>query len=410
MELTDSLSSESISFPQQIESSSSWKNWEIAAKIFALKAASWFNEPICKVRENYYRFYILKETYPETIRKVFQIAQLAFGIVVCSALAPFTTPIGAAIRAAVSALHAKPYIYYEQGGIGKTLPEDQKITLVSHNQCYALAGYGITDGHVTPPSDRVRMDANLRKIKELNPDIVCLYEVCDIFDASYLSSQLTEYPYIIPVAGMRAIGPSSMIYVASKYKIVEDSIEFIPFVKGTELTGRSQFSEKGFLSFAIQSQNDQKPFATVVSTHLQHSEIPAIPEDGERISRERQMQKVVRKIQEKLGQDGNVIFTGDLNLNEEELQAFFDRHQIDWLRRDSSVKGVATWGGDQWCANLMGRPPSGPLVLDYTFVAGKGTDITTKIVDVGYSGLEFRPTATSDHDLLFSTITIGAKN
>ena len=409
MELTDSLSSESISFPQGVDSSYSWKNWETTSKIFALKVASCFNEPICKVREYYYRFYILNVTYPETIRKVLQIAQLALGIVVCSVLAPFTTPIGVALRGAVSALQSKPYIYNEQGGIGKTLPEDKKITLVSHNQCYALAGYGITDGHVTPASDRVRMDANIRKIKELNPDIVCLYEVSDIFDASYLSSQLAEYPYIIPVAGMRAIGPSSMIYIASKYKIVEDSIEFVPFIKGTELTGRSQFSEKGFLSFAIQSQKDKKPFATVVSTHLQHSEIPAIPEVGERISREKQMQKIVRIIKEKLGQGCNVIFTGDLNQNEEELQAFFDRHRIDWLRRDSSVKGVTTWGGDQWCANLMGRPPSGSQVLDYTFVAGIGTDITTKIVDVGYSGLEFRPTATSDHDLLFSTITIGER-
>jgi hypothetical protein len=406
MELTDSLPLENSSTSYGIDFSIHWKNWETSAKIFALKAASCFNEPVCKVREYFYQFYILKETYPETVRKIFQIARLTLGIIVCAAVVPFTAPLGAALRGAVAALQSKPYVYYETGRVGKTLPEDRKITLVSHNQCYALAGYGITDGQVTPPSDRVRMDANLWKIKELNPDIVCLYEVSDIFDACYLSSHLSEYPYIIPVAGMRAIGPTSMIYIASKYLIVEDSIEFIPFIKGTELTGRSQFSEKGLLSFAIRSQGDKKPFTTVVSTHLQHSEIPDMPDVEERISRVKQMEKVVNKIQEKLGQ-GSVIFTGDLNQNEEELKAFFYRHRIDWLRRDASIKGVATWGGDEWCANLMKRPPSGPQVLDYTFVAGNGTDIKTKIFDVGYCGSEFRPEAASDHNLLFSTITIG---
>ena len=250
------------------------------------------------------------------------------------------------------------------------------------------------------------MDANVEKIRKLNPDIVCLYEVADICDADYLSSQLSEYPFIIPVAGVRSIGTSSMMYIASKYEIVENSIEFVPFEKGTELTGRAQFSEKGFLSFDIRSHGEKNAFASVISTHLQHSEISAQPEKSETIARVAQMKKIAKQIQKKVEHGYNVIFTGDLNQEEDELNDFLKSHEIEWIR-DESVKGKTTWGGDKWCADLMNKPSSGSLVLDYTFIAGKASAISTTIYGTGYSGSEFRPKATSDHDLLFSTISIG---
>ena len=377
------------------------------AKIAALKIASYLTEPICKVREYFYTFYILNETCKNTIQKVIKATLLILGIVVFSLLTPFTAPVGALVRGIVSTFEAKPYIYLEREGGGKVLPEDKKITLVSHNQCYIPAGYSITDGQVTPASDKERMNANLQKIQALNPDLVCLYEVPDICDAEYISSQLIEYPFLIPVAGVRAIGPSSMMYVASKYEIAIDSIEFIPFVKGTELTGRAQYSEKGVLSFDILSQDSKAPIATIISTHLQHSEIPANPENDERKARAIQMNKIANQIKVKIEQDEAVIFTGDLNQEENELNAFLEQHQIDWLRRDPTVEGTPTWGGDKWCADLMGKPSSGSLTLDYTFIAGKATAISTRIIGTGYSGLEFRPEATSDHDLLFSTIIVG---
>ncbi len=335
-----------------------------------------------------------------------RVVSLALGIAIYALLTPLTAPIGIALRGSVAAFESRPYIYLERDRIGKVLPEDKKITVVSHNQCYMPAGYSITDGQVTPPSDKERMNDNIRVIKELNPDIICLYEVPDICDASYLTSQLAEYPFIIPVAGVRAIGPSSMMYVASKYEIVEHSIEFTPFIKGVEVTGRAQFSEKGILSFDIKNQGDQNSFASVISTHLQHSEIPAHPEESEKISRAAQMDRIIRQIQGKIQQDKNVIFTGDLNQSEDELNTFLQKRQINWLRRDEQIHGQQTWDGDQWCATLMNKQPSGPQVLDYTFIAGRAAAITTQILGTGYCGSEFRPKARSDHDLLFSTITI----
>jgi endonuclease/exonuclease/phosphatase family metal-dependent hydrolase len=267
------------------------------------------------------------------------------------------------------------------------------------------AGYSITDGQVTPSSDVERMDANVAQVKALDPDIICLYEVVDIYDAEYLSSKFSDYPFIIPVSGVRAIGPSSMMYIASKYEIDRDSIEFIPFIKGTELTGRAKNSEKGFLSFDIKSKGEKVPFASLVSTHLQHSEIPAQPEESDVKSRALQMEKIAKHIETKIAQDRAVIFTGDLNQEEAELNTFLDQHQITW-QRDPSVKGTVTWGGDKWCSELMGKPISDSLVLDYTFIAGKVTAISTRIMGTGYYGAAFSPKAGSDHDLLFSTITV----
>ncbi len=395
---------ESTFISTEIFSNSSIETCGAYPKIMALRLASYLTDPICKVRENFYAFYTLSSTCKTTLQKVMRVAFLTLGILIYSFLTPFTAPLGVALRGAVAALESKPYIYLETVQKGKRLPFDKKITLVSHNQCYMPAGYSITDGQVTPPSDRKRMDANIEKIKELNPDIICLYEVADICDAAYISSQLEEYPFIIPVAGVRAIGPSSMMYVASKYEIVKDSIEFVPFVKGTEVTGRAQFSEKGFLSFAIRSHGEKSAFAKIVSTHLQHSEIPANPEESEQIARAMEMNKIVKHIKE--SEASVLIFTGDLNQSEKEINSFFSRYQIDWLKRDMSVQGQATWGGDQWCSDLMGKPSSGPEVLDYTFVAGKTASISTRIIPAGYDGMQFRPDAKSDHDLLFNTIVL----
>jgi len=47
-----------------------------------------------------------------------------------------------------------------------------------------------------------------------------------------------------------------------------------------------------------------------------------------------------------------------------------------------------------------------PKVLDYTFVAGRVETICTQIFETDYSGTEFRVKARSDHNLLFSTITV----
>jgi len=381
------------------------KDWESIIKQRILTIASYLNEPVCKVRDYYYTFYILDETYKTATQKVKKFAFLIFGIAIFSFLTPFTAPFAAALRGIVAAFQSKPYLYLKRPSEGSVLPDDKKITLFSHNQCYMPAGYSITDGQVTSPS-KERMDLNIEKILSYNPDIICLFEVEDICDANYLSSKLDGYPFIIPVSGMRAIGPSSMIYVASKYEIVEESIQFVPFIKDVELTGRAKFSEKGFLSFDIKSHGKNKSFATIVCTHLQHSEIPKNPIEDEKRSRNAQMIKIINHIK---GKKNPVIFTGDFNLSEIELNEFISKNSDgNLLRRDENIKDEPTWSGDKWCADLMDKEASKAQVLDYTFVVGE-TEIKTNIEkddSYKYDSAKFGPNATSDHRFLYSEITL----
>ncbi len=63
------LSSAEIS-PVESWASSNSSSCETTAKIASLKIASYLTEPVCKVREYFYSFYILNETCKNTIQKV----------------------------------------------------------------------------------------------------------------------------------------------------------------------------------------------------------------------------------------------------------------------------------------------------------------------------------------------------
>lgn len=295
----------------------------------------------------------------------------------------------------------------------------------------------------------LRINKNNQLINHLNADIVCLQEVPDIKDAAHITSSLikSDYSDFIEVPGIKAIGPSSMMYVASKYKIDPRSVEFTPFVKEDlgrtvfiwfqcigshliyhlgsvlknpkaawekiqdavqknlpriELTGRAASSEKGFLSFTLENSK-----VTVICTHLQHSETPAVPTGDDKLSRRFQMFKIAEKIKSERGKGNIVIFTGDLNQEESELNITLQGENFKHLQlqRDEKVQKQHTWGGDGWCAPLRNEPISAPLVLDYTFAVG-AKSITTKIHDVGFKGDKFQLDVLSDHKPLLSRVSL----
>ena len=371
----------------------------------ALRVASWLHTPVCRIRENMYRFYILDETAQSGLQKISQAAFLILGIVVYSLLAPFTTPVAIFIRAIVASCSTKNYVYRGADAQGKILPQNRQISFVSYNVCFMPAGCSITHGQVTPPTDLTRFNGVIQQLKGLDPDVICLFEVSDANDAAYLTSQLADYPFIIPIAGI-GVGPSSMMYVASKYRIHPDSVSFVPFVKGVELTGPGALSEKGVLSFNIHSGQEKEPCAHIIATHLQHSETSSYPEAHEIQSRKIQSRKIIKQIQEKTDRENlPVIWTGDFNQTEPEFQAIA-REVSQLLRRDPKVEGIPTWDGDEWSAKLMNKVISKPEVLDYTCIAGPNTTISTRVIETGYRGDRFTLEALSDHFVLYSLITL----
>ena len=379
-------------------------SWTASCQLAILQLASLLTDPVCKVREHVYLMKLVPlSNASEKIKKVAYFV-LGFTIAAYAVIAPIAAPIGALLRK-IASLFSSTIYTHERGPLAKKVVPERSITLVSYNVCYMPGGYAVSDGGVTPPSfnNRKRIIENNELIHDiLRPDIVCLQEVPDIADAKLISSKFSDYPFIIPVAGIKAIGPSSMMYVASKCEIVAHSIQFTPFVKGTEVTGRAVSSEKGFLSFDLKDAN-----VSIICTHLQHSEIPAKATPLDIASRKLEMLKIAEKIQEKRNEGKIVIFTGDLNQEERELYDTLQEEifQDLQLQRDPLIENIPTWGGDAWCAELEGKEPSPPLVLDYTFAIG-AKKITTALIDVGFKGDKFSFNALSDHKPLYSTVVL----
>lgn len=426
-------------------------------QIAGLKLASILTDPICKTRESYYSLYTVGELYENWQSQALAICHLAASLLISAFLAQPGAALGALCRKLVILSCPEAYIYEERGE-GIELPENNKLTLLSGNVCLMPGGFAETDGSVTPHTENnnERIDRNIKKINKLNPDVACLYEVPDIRDGAYISNRLSkEYVSFIPVAGPRTIGPNSMMYVASKYHIKKESIQFTPFIKDDEVKGRAASSEKGFLSFELDFKKDQKR-AFVISSHLQHSEVPEKSEPYEVECRQKQIAAIMKRVAEieKIAPHSTIILTGDLNQTEKEL---LDPNQgidlypakprlLQWLKvfknapllnriyafakerlpyekvlkdnqstanaellqkfhRAESALGRPTWGGEKWGADLMGKKASNPLTLDYTFVSN-GSEIETQIISAKFDREKFSRKARSDHDMLFSTITV----
>ncbi|MDE3047207.1 MAG: hypothetical protein KGI83_02535 [Verrucomicrobiota bacterium] len=342
-------------------------------------------DPVCYARETWVKAQLVEEGDSKIsclARKIFFYLSAVFFALV----ALLTTLPGVALRGAASYLQETPYCT-EVVGSGKQLPSDGAFTLLSWNICCIGAGYSITDGDVVPwQEDRLNKIAD--KIIEKNADVNCLYEVFDWKAACQLKEKLkgAGYTHFYYNIGARGIGASSGIMVASKYAM--DQPAFTPFPQET-LVGRTQYCSKGVLSFDLQSRG--RSFARLFATHLQHSELPESPTPDEVQGRVRQMQLIVDQVDQV--RDRCVILTGDLNLDDAEYaasawHALFERgNQIE-----------KTWRGDRFCANLVGKPESKALNLDYTLARlGTAQTIHHSIVETGYDPAVYRPEALSDH-------------
>ncbi|MBX7066374.1 MAG: endonuclease/exonuclease/phosphatase family protein [Parachlamydiales bacterium] len=359
----------------------SFPSMEIDETLF--EVASYLTDPICLARESY-----IEAKVSQVSKKIF----LYLAVVFFACLALFTTLPGCALRGVATWIRPQPFSI--EAGDGKHCSEN-RFTLLSWNICCIAAGYSITDGGVPPWKERI--DQLAQKIIEKNADVNCLYEVFDLKAAFYLKEKLKEggYTHFAYNIGSQAIGVSSGMMVASKYQI--DQPEFDPFPKET-LVGRTQFCNKGVFSFDLVS--DGRPFARIFSTHLQHSELPEFPTSDEVNARAAQMRIVAEKISKV--RDRCLVLTGDLNLDEKEYEASSWRSSF---ARGNPIRN--TWGGDEFCAKLEGKPISKALTLDYTLIwQGTAQGIVNSIVETGYSASDYRKEALSDHSGILSEIQL----
>lgn len=376
-----------------MESGFSRSQMEDSLKKQTFRLASYLTDPICKAHEFFRRMYIVDVLNPTAfkvsnwVRKFF----IGLGIIVNLSLAIGSTVPGICLRGITSHLEKEPFIYYR----GK-LPDEQfevSFSLLSWNICCPAGGYSISDGGVMPWSFRI--DKILAKITEQDIDVISLYEVFDTASGFYLYEKLREkYAHFYFNIGPRAIGPSSGIFIASKAKITNP--EFTPFPKHM-LVGRTKNSEKGVFSFNIQTK---KGNVKIYTTHLQHSEEPQYPTDEEVWARGKEMKLIVDKVGQEVG---SVILTGDLNLdNKEYAQSSWagNFQEVSFAKNDSR-----TWGGDKFCAEMVGKRVSGPLNLDYALATKQSAlKMETFLIATGYDTKKCTRDALSDHRGLVSLV------
>lgn len=384
----------SLHVSNQSETSSS----EIAA-VQLFKLASYLTDPICKSHECFRRIQVVDalnaHDYKVTnlARKLF----LAFAVMTYGFIAVFTAAPAIGVRSLGIYLQKNPFIQ-ESRGVGKQLSQDREFSLLSWNVCCVGAGYTISDGGVVPWSFRV--DQIVDKILEKDADVNCLYETFDIQSAFTIRDKLAShgYTHFYYNIGPKAVGVSSGILVASKYKITKP--EFLQFPLEL-LVGRTKNAAKGVFSFCLQSGG--RDFAQIHTTHLQHSEQPAFPTEEEIAARKGQMQMIVDKVDSMRQTRLCTVVTGDLNLDDEEYRK---SSWHNWFQKGDEFQ-EKTWGGDSFCANLTGKPISHELNLDHTMlVEGSARSIRTTLVKTGYDSNVFKKEALSDHEGLFSRIVL----
>jgi exonuclease III len=373
---------------------------EFVNKVASLsfRIGSYLTDPICKSHEYFRRIYIVDSLNPDgyALSNLVRKVVLLVGIAAWGSLAIFTTLPGIGIKAFAATIQKNPYMYSQGNAAPKTLPTDKTFSLLSWNICCVSAGYAISDGGVLPWSFRI--DKVLDKIIEKNADVNCLYEIFDVKTAIYISEKLKQhgYKHCYFNIGPKAVGVSSGILIASKYDI--ENPEFTAFPKET-LVGRTKHAAKGVFAFDLKSEG--KNFARVYSTHLQHSEAPEFPTPDEVQGRRKQMEIIIDKIN--AVKDRCIILTGDLNLDDNEYDNSFWKK---YFQGGASFTDK-TWGGDEFCAKMVGKKVSGPLNLDHTMIFNEtASSIITTLVPTGFNSAVFKEGALSDHSGILSHIKI----
>jgi len=370
-------------------------NFRDTLAIIAFHLASHLTEPICKTHEFFWRIRLVDALHPSSsaLSNFARKIPLYIPLAAWSFLAIVATLPGIALRARALNIQEKPFIYLQGEAEEKTLPSNRSFSLLSWNVCCVSGGYSIRDGGLwTWPH---RIDNIITKLIEIDADVICLYEIFDSQAAFYIYENLKRHGYchFYLNIGPTATSVASGILIASKYNI--ENPEFFPFAENS-LQGSDT---KGVFAFDLESLGEN--FARIYSTHLQHSEEPAFPTTEELEARKIQMQLIVD--QAKTVRDRCVVVTGDLNLDDAEYNTF-SWHSI-FQKEEGHID--KTWGGDAFCARMVGKRVSGPLNLDHTLVVdGTVSAIKTTLVPTEYDPAIFKKEALSDHAGLLSWIAL----
>jgi hypothetical protein len=432
-----------------------FSNW---SKIAAYKLASYLTDPICKAREYSVRAQILEDIPPtpyifscidplcsylkqmqlcdekwldqEEITRFAEKCFLTGGAISYGLLSPVTTLSAMILRGLASNLETDRFIHY-LGQYPEQELQNGALSCMQWNICGTKAGYDIEEGGQMPIRDRLlpfsenRIAKITQVIVQENPDILSLNEVFDIQDALYLVGALQrQYAHFIIQCGSRTTGVNSGLFFASKFAIRD--ISFTGFAKNL-LIGTTQYAEKGVLTVKVQDQKG--PILTILSSHLQHSNAPSYSTAEEIAARKAEMDIMFQRAFANTNE--NVLITGDLNLDDEEL---YTSHPEMYNRFQKTVDYTSdldeeryTWLGNEWYTNYGNRPSifspipsngtratrkiSQGINLDHSMIKildnkELSPTIRTYLKSTSYDPTKLSRDSLSDHMILMSYITV----
>ncbi|MFI5334889.1 MAG: hypothetical protein ACHQT8_07005 [Chlamydiales bacterium] len=308
-----------------------------------------------------------------------------------------------ALRIVMACVSREPFIHASGGEAEARLRAGRVVKIDMQNIACVAGGFVYTDAGLLPWQERIPKIAD--QILKCDSDVCIRLETFDTGSAFYLRDRLHgRYAHFyFNIGGVKVLGPSSGIFVASKFAICDP--EFTQFTSDMKVE-RTRFVALGVFGFTLMS--DQTPFMRVFVTHLQPSQETSFPTSSEKACREKEMRLIGNKIDQVKGMP--VIFAGDMNMDRLVFNTTygkrFEQGVLLWHEIDHAKKTLKTWGGDALSAMVSGHRISMEHDLDFiAAVKGSVKQLRTALAPTDFKASQLT-TASSDHAGLVSTIKL----
>lgn len=337
-------------------------------------------------------------------QKVSAVAKSAFSTVLLLPFALGGLFLGQACHFSAFLLSTAPYIHLK--GNAETKEIDKELTVLQNNGCFTAGGFArMFGGTVLPNKERAERLAE--KIKESNPDLVCLQEVSDMDDAltlyRKLSDDFAEF-YLNIGATPFILQNNSGLFVASKVAIENPELYSFSGIAGTE----GMVNKCAFL-FSTKIGN-------FINTHLSPSKDDLNPKGAEIKTRGQELEMILEKAEKRHAKNDKPCFVlGDFNINwnssEYQNSSFFKKGNDHYNKDRKTVSDQDATAETQYLIerNWKHQKEAQPerLILDYFvsfFHLKEAISIETSKIDA--FNVDRTREAFSDHNILVTKISL----
>lgn len=309
------------------------------------------------------------------------------------ALLPFTLAglaLGQMLHFSAFHLATTPYTH-----LTGTLPVSQRSKVIQkifqQNCCLTAGGFARLFGGLEL-TDEQRTLQIAKTVKKLQPDVICLQEVSDLYAAyslyDKLSSEFTDF-YFDMGASPCILKNNSGLFVASKCPIRDPQFHSFADILGTE-----SMVNKGYFAFSV-------PGAKVIHTHLSPSSDDLAPTSAEIETRAEEQRRIAALKEQQLADGQPVFVLGDYNTHQGGPlflnNAYVSDAQSEEFRCQTDYLVDRNWRHNQLAE------PNG-VVLDYCLVFSQ-TPVRVTTQAIAAFNLERPWEAISDHPGLLHQVS-----